>query len=41
MKSLILIAVTILLTSCSSYRWVDVSDCKEKVKNLAKCREVK
>lgn len=29
------------LTSCSSYKWVDLNDCKEKVENLGKCRLIK
>lgn len=34
------ILLALLLTSCSTYKWVDTSDCKEKVKTLAKCRVI-
>lgn len=37
---LILIILALTIASCSSYRWVDLDDCKEKVSNLGKCREV-
>ena len=36
MKYLIML---LFLTSCSSYVWVDVSDCKEEVENFKKCKE--
>lgn len=38
MKSLFIIFCLLVLSSCSSYKWVDTSDCKDRVKELAKCK---
>lgn len=35
-----LILLTLLLTSCSTYKWVDLNKCKEKVNGFAKCKVV-
>lgn len=34
------ILLALLLTSCSTYKWVDMNECKEKIKNYAKCKVV-
>lgn len=39
MKFLFLLSF-LLLTSCSTYKWVDLDDCKEKVKTLGKCKVI-
>lgn len=37
-RSLLFLMALVFLTSCSSYKWVDTSDCKDRVNTLAKCR---